>query len=107
MTTILNQRIHLSTALLVILGTVDLLSTIAWLNLGGAEGNPLFRQFLAHGIPTFTLAKIAFMAGPIAILEYARTKSPHSAEAGTWIAFVAYFGLWGSQLYRLGQTLPT
>lgn len=106
MNNIFNLRIQLSTALLVILGTVDLLSTLAWLQLGGAEGNPIFRAILSYGTPSFVLAKVAFLAGPIAILEFARTKSPHTAEAGTWIAFLAYLGLWTSQLYRLGQALP-
>jgi len=105
---ILNSKVHLSTVLLTILGTVDLLSTIAWLNLGGREGNPLFNSILNHGIAPFTFAKIAFLAGPIAILEYARTKHPHSAEAGTWIAFSFYFALWGTQVHSLGQSLhPT
>ncbi len=102
---ILNSKVHLSTVLLTILGTVDLLSTIAWLNLGGHEGNPLFNSILNHGLAPFALAKVAFLAGPIAILEFARTRHPHSAEAGTWIAFVFYFALWGSQIHNLGQAL--
>lgn len=102
---LLSSKVHLSTVLLTILGTVDLLSTIAWLNLGGREGNPIFNSILNHGIAPFAFAKIAFLAGPIAILEYARTKHPQSAEAGTWIAFAFYFALWGSQIHSLGQSL--
>jgi hypothetical protein len=102
---ILTSKVHLSTVLLTILGTVDLLSTIAWLNLGGHEGNPLFNTILNHGVAPFALAKVAFLAGPIALLEFVRTKRPHSAEAGTWIAFAFYFGLWGTQIHNLGQAL--
>lgn len=100
-----TTKIHLSTSLLIIIGLVDLASTIAWLRIGGVEGNPLFAPLLYHGIETFAFAKLVFLAGPIAVLEYARTKHPHSAEAGTWIAFVFYFALWGTQLIRLGQTI--
>lgn len=102
---ILKSKVHLSTTLLAIIGLVDLLSNIAWLRVGGFEGNPLFAPLLYHGVSTFAFAKIAFLAGPIAILEFARTKHPHSAEAGTWIAFAFYFGLWGTQMLRLGHMI--
>jgi len=100
-----RRIVHLSTVLLVVIGLVDLISTIAWLELGGHEGNPLFRGLLNHGVAAFALGKIVFLAGPIAILEYARRKAPHSAEAGTWIAFGFYALLWGFQLLRLSHML--
>lgn len=100
-----GRRIHLSTVLLITIGLIDLVSTIAWLGLGGHEGNPIFRNLLNHGVPAFAIGKLAFLAGPIAILEFARRRAPHSAEAGTWIAFGFYAFLWGLQVLRLGHIL--
>jgi len=100
-----ERKIHLSTILLFTIGVIDLISTIMFLELGGNEGNPIFRNLLNHGVPVFALGKLVFLAGPIAILEFARRKAPHSAEAGTWIAFGFYALLWGTQLLRLGHML--
>lgn len=99
----LRNPVKLSTVLVATIGLADLLSTLALIRLGGMEGNPLFAHLLHHGVATFALAKVAFLAGPLALLEYVRTKSPASAEAGTWVAFGFYALLWGGQIVRLGH----
>lgn len=99
----LNRPDRLGTVLLAIIGLADLLSTLALIRLGGSEGNPLFAYLLELGVAQFALAKLALLAGPLMLLEYARTKSPSSAEAGTWVAFGFYCLLWGGQIIRLGH----
>lgn len=95
------KKLHLSTALLITIGLIDLLSTLMWLQIGGQEGNPVFARLWQMGPAPFILAKLAFLAGPIAILEIARKHRPKSAEQGTWIAFAAYSFLWLTQIKHL------
>lgn len=68
----------------------DLITSLMWLHAGYGEGNPLFSWLASHGSLPFALGKVAFLAGPVLILEYARTKRPHSAELGTWLATLLY-----------------
>lgn len=96
----LSNKVHLSTLCLVTIGLFDLVTTMMLLNQGFGESNPIFGPLLRLGGPVFVLAKILFLAGPILILEYARTKHPKSAEQGTWIAFIAYSALYLSHLLR-------
>ncbi len=99
---VLAAPIRLSTLSLVTLGMADLVMTILLMGQGFQEGNPIFRGLLhAFGPPGFVAGKVFFIAGPILILEYVRTKRPTSAEQGTWIAFGAYFLMLVLQLWRL------
>lgn len=84
-------KVHLSTLCLVLLATFDLVTTLFWLHIGFGEGNPLFAAIAARfGGIGFAIAKLVFVFVPVAILEYARTKRPTTAEIGTWVAFLAY-----------------
>lgn len=94
-------QVHASTVCLLILGTLDLVSTLVWLNAGMAEGNPLFRALAQHGSLAFAAGKLALLLGPVLILEYARQTHPKSAEQGTWVAFAAYLALYAVNLSRL------
>lgn len=99
---LLRGNVHLSTLSLVTLGLADLLFTIALLGRGFGEGNPLFRWLLHEFGPVgFIGGKVFLLAGPVLLLEYVRTKSPKSAEQGTWIAFAVYFTLLVLQFVRL------
>ncbi|HVT14340.1 MAG TPA: DUF5658 family protein [Fimbriimonadaceae bacterium] len=71
----------------------DLITSLMWLHAGQGEGNPLFAWLAGHGSLAFALGKIAFLAGPIAILEYARKFKPRTAEFGTWLATLLYLFL--------------
>lgn len=99
------SRVRLSTLVLVTVALFDLVSTMMWLNLGHGEGNPLFARLAGIGTGPFVLGKVAFLVLPLLALEYARTKRPKSAEIGTWVAAVAYVGLWGSHVLRLDPSL--
>ena len=96
-----GTRIHLSTAVLLTLGVVDLLSTLAWLQMGHLEGNPLFASIWALGPSWFILAKAVFLLGPVALIEWVRTKRYWSAEIGMWLAASGYAFLWIGHLLTL------
>lgn len=96
---------HLSTFLIVVVGLFDLVSTLRLLQMGHAEGNPLFGWLLQFGVPAFVLGKVAFLAGPVILIEWARRKEPKSAETGAWIALVFYLLIWGGQIVRMGGWL--
>lgn len=101
----LNRRAQLSTTVLCTIATFDLLTTIMLVIIGFKEGNPLFSWLLKHGFVAFALGKLIFLLGPILILEWARTKKPQSAEAGTWIAVGFYVFLYVKQLLYLRATV--
>lgn len=87
---LLHGRVHLSTACLVTLAMVDLVSTLVWLNAGHAEGNPLFAFLASLGTFYFVLGKLILLIAPVCILEFARKHRPITAEVGTWVAFALY-----------------
>lgn len=86
----MNERVRTSTLCLLLVGMADLITSLMWLHSGQGEGNPLFAWLASHGSLAFALGKIAFLAGPIAILEYARKFKPMTAEVGTWLATLLY-----------------
>lgn len=103
---LLTSPVRLSTLSLVTLGLADLALTILLMGQGFQEGNPIFRALLhAFGPAGFTAGKALFLAVPVLILEYVRTKRPTSAEQGTWIAFAAYLLMLVLQLWRLNALL--
>jgi hypothetical protein len=91
----MQASVRLSTLCLLLVGMGDLVTSLMWLNAGYGEGNPLFAWLASHGSLAFALGKVMFLAGPIAILEYARGKRPQAAEAGTWVATILYILLLG------------
>lgn len=72
----------------------DLVTTVLLLRMGMGEANPIFGPLLQVGIWAFVLGKLAFVIGPIMIIEWAREKHPTTAEQATWIAFAAYLLLY-------------
>jgi len=96
-----GKRIYLSTAVLLTLGLTDLVATLAWLQLGHAEGNPLFAALWAASPSLFILAKTVFLLVPVSMIEYARTKRYWSAEIGMWLAAAGYAALWVGHLLTL------
>ncbi len=84
----------MSTLCLVTLACFDLITTLLLLKMGMQEANPLFSPLLRVGVWAFILGKIAFVVGPILIIEWARKKHPTTAEQATWIAFGAYLILY-------------
>ena len=86
----MRDSVRLSTLCLLLVGMADLVTSLMWLSKGYGEGNPLFAWLASHGSLPFALGKVAFLAGPIAILEYARKFKPRTAEYGTWLATFLY-----------------
>lgn len=98
----LSRRVRLSTLVLVTIAMFDLVSTVLLLAAGFGESNPLFGTLLERaGIGAFIAAKSLFVAGPVLLLEHVRTRSPQSAEQGTWIAAASYAMLYCVHLIRL------
>jgi hypothetical protein len=91
----MRSPVRLSTLCLLLVGMADLITSLMWLNAGYGEGNPFFAWLASHGSIPFAAGKVVFLAGPIGILEYARTKRPAAAEVGTWVATVLYLLLLG------------
>lgn len=96
-----GDEVRLSTVVLLTIGTFDLVTTLIWLNRGGAEGNPLFAEFARHGSLALVFAKLIYLIIPVLILEYARSKRPISGELGTWIAAALYAYLYIRSLLAL------
>ncbi|AIE87320.1 DUF5658 family protein [Fimbriimonas ginsengisoli] len=101
-----RQKPHLSTTVLLTIATFDLVTTLMWLNIGGMEGNPLFAYVAKFGSLALVAAKFVYVLIPIAILEYARTKRPMSAEIGTWAAAALYACLYISHLLQIRMHMP-
>lgn len=97
----LNKEARLSTTILCTIATFDLLTTMLLVMRDFGEGNPLFRWLLQYGFVPFALAKLAFVIGPILLLEWVRTKKPDVAEKGTWVAVAFYALLYVRQLLYL------
>lgn len=74
---------------------LDLISTL-WLlhRHGAAEANPLMARFLAQGTLTFVLAKVAFVALPLALIEWARQHRPVFVKRAATVAIVAYLSFY-------------
>jgi len=96
-----NARVRLSTLCLLIVGMGDLISSLMWLHAGFGEGNLLFAWLAAHGSIWFALGKLLFLAGPIALLEYAYRFRPRTAELGTWLATLLYMLFLFTHIQRL------
>lgn len=99
--TLSSGRVHLSTLVLVTIALFDLVTTLMWLNAGHGEGNPFFAWLASRGSLAFALGKLAFLAPPILLIEWARTKRPITAEIGTWAAAGLYGWRWGSHVLSL------
>jgi hypothetical protein len=99
---VLKSEVRLSTMCLAAIGIFDLVATLSLIQIGVQEGNPLFRLLLDGGMGLFIVMKTVFLAGPILVLEWARTMRPTLAEAGTWAAFGLYLVIYAGQLLRLG-----
>ena len=100
-----QQKVRLSTLVLVTIATFDLVSTLAWMNSGQLEGNPLFAWLARFGSIPFVLGKLVFLLLPIAVIEWARKQRPVTAEIGTWVAAALYGFLWARHVLELGQIL--
>ena len=96
-----RPKVHLSTICLLTIGTFDLVTTLMCLNAGHGEGNPVFAYFVQFGSFALVGAKLAFLFGPVLLLELARRYRPVTAELGTWFAAAAYAYLYVRHLLEI------
>ena len=83
-------------ALVVVLGLVDLITTVIWARAGLAvEFNPVMSFVLKAGIPTFVLVKVATLGAYLVVVEwYRRNRSERFARATGLATLVAYLSLY-------------
>ena len=79
-----------------IVGTLDLASTILWVGAGKAvEVNPLMAAVLKLGTPAFVCAKLISLGAYVAVIEwYRRFRSAAAAQAVGRFTLAAYVGLY-------------
>lgn len=88
--------------ILILICTADLASTIWFVNhMGAAEANPMMKFFLDLGVIPFILAKMAFVAAPLLILEWARRRRPQFVHAMLRVTIVLYLGSYGAVVWRI------
>ena len=84
------------TVILVVIGGLDLISTLYFLATGQAkEANPLFGALLHQfGHIGFIIGKSAFLAIPLVIAELARKQNPQFVRNALRMAIILYIGLY-------------
>jgi hypothetical protein len=85
-----------------LIGLADLVATIEFIERHGAhEANPIFRLLWDLGPAAFIGAKLLCLAGPIAILEWARRHNPRFVLGASRVVIVAYVACYGLGVARL------
>ena len=85
----------INTAVLLV-GLVDLLTTLFWLHTGRAiEVNPVMAAILKAGIPLFVAIKLTTLAAYVAVMEwYRRNRSESFAHVVGNVTVFAYAGIY-------------
>jgi hypothetical protein len=83
-------------ALVVMLGLIDLTTTVLWVRAGLAvEFNPVMAFVLRAGIPAFVLVKLVTLGSYVTVVEwYRRNRSERFARATGLGTLVAYLSLY-------------
>jgi|GEM_PF-1490209 len=90
------MKIAKETWMIAVLGTIDLITTIVFIQHHGAEeANPIFRFFWHIGIPAFVAAKILLTGCPLLVLEWARKRNPRFVQTGMRSAIAGYVAVYG------------
>jgi hypothetical protein len=88
--------------LILVIGLADLVTTIVFIRAHGAqEANPLFRRYWEMSPAAFVVAKLMLLAGPLAILEWARRRNPRFVMFALRTAIAGYVVMYGVGYYRL------
>ena len=91
-----TMKIAKETWIIAVLGTIDLITTIVFIQHHGAEeANPIFRFFWHIGIPAFIAAKILLTGCPLLVLEWARKRNPRFVQMGMRTAITGYVAMYG------------
>ncbi len=93
---IAQVKIAKETLIIAVLGTIDLITTIVFIQHHGAEeANPIFRVFWNIGLPAFIAAKILLTGCPLLVLEWARKRNPRFVQVGMRSAIAGYLMMYG------------
>ena len=99
-----TMKLAKETWILIAIGIADLISTIFFIQRHGAiEANPLFRHYWQMGLPQFIAAKIAMLAAPLLILEWARRQKPKLVARALRCAIAGYVLMYGVGVARLNM----
>jgi hypothetical protein len=86
-----KMRLSKESILLIGIGSLDLTSTLIWVqNHGAQEANPLFQHYMEMGPIWFAAMKIVMLAAPIFLLEWARRRRPNFTRYASRFAACAY-----------------
>ena len=100
------MRLSKESILIIVIGVLDMVSTLAWIQSRGAqEANPVFQYYLALGPFWFAAMKLLLLAGPVFLLEWARRRRPRFALVGSRFAIAAYLLLYVVGVARLNPDL--
>lgn len=82
--------------MLVLVGVLDLVTTLWWLHTGRAvEYNPIMAALLRIGTPAFVIVKLSTLIACVAALEwYRRRRCALFAKAAGLFALVAYVSIY-------------
>ena len=90
------MRISKESWIIACIGIGDLIATIFFIERHGArEANPLFHLLWNAGPIAFVGAKLLCLAGPIAILEWARRHNPAFVLSASRMVIVTYLACYG------------
>ena len=89
------MQIKTAPSLLVLMGSLDWLTTIVGIvYFGAVEGNPLMGFYLRYGIGTFVMVKLSLIFLPIFIAEWGKRYRPRFVRALLRATIVAYLGMY-------------
>lgn len=102
----LRMRLSKESVLLICIGVLDLISTLVWVHVHGAqEANPIFRHYLELGPIWFALMKIIMLAAPIYLLEWALRRKPVFTRYASRFAVGAYLLMYVVGVAKLNPQL--
>src|SRR5690349_18512926 len=100
----ITRKIAKESWLLAAICVADLITTLWFVRGGGAiEANPIMRHYLDLGVLPFILAKSTMVLGPLAILEWARTRRPRFVTSMLRVGILLYLGSYGAIVWRINQ----
>lgn len=90
------QYVLPETVAIAIIGLLDMCSTVYLLATGrAAEANPLLAAVLGtFGIAGFIIAKALLIGGPVAGLEWARSRKPEFVRFALRLGIILYLGVY-------------
>jgi uncharacterized membrane protein len=81
--------------ILIVVGVLDLLTTVYWLQIGRIiEFNPIMAAVLKAGMPCFILVKLSTLAAYVGVMEWYRRRNECFARKVGNLTVAAYLGIY-------------